>query len=325
MDWAGSLFLVVRPVDGNEWSDETVSRAVESVYSVLDASFHRAIVNTAYTREAKHQLELTYFAFGHELKNRIDALRMGELSNKVHASAPKLIPDVDRCRDRLKTLQGMAGVFSIVAKSQDGILPITWVSASKLLGAAEVPTERQCEELKAALTNAVTAFWYLEDAERLLALRQVDGGVATEVKRPTAFHAAVLPPFNPSNQEPHLCFLSGLAELVRNAVKVVLAASPQHDSPHIDFAVEVSRDVAFMAKVTLFNPVAGHQHEPSQSVSLLSNLFTRLNRIVEIEQAEIVKAYPHALCGDDYVSSRFLFFPKRVRVAASLRAPTEAL
>ena len=162
------MFLLVRPLSGTEWRDETIRRAVESVYSVLDASFHRAIVNTAYRQEAKHQLELTYFAFGHELKNRIDALRMGELSNKVHASAPKLIPDVDRCRDRLRTLRGMAGVFSIVAKSQDGVLPPTWVSASKIPAPPDVPTEKQCEELKAALSSAVAAFWYLEDAEELL-------------------------------------------------------------------------------------------------------------------------------------------------------------
>jgi hypothetical protein len=325
IQWAGSLFLLVRPLSGTEWRDETIRRAVESVYSVLDASFHRAIVNTAYRQEAKHQLELTYFAFGHELKNRIDALRMGELSNKVHASAPKLIPDVDRCRDRLRTLRGMAGVFSIVAKSQDGVLPPTWVSASKIPAPPDVPTEKQCEELKAALSSAVAAFWYLEDAEELLVLRQINGGCATEVKRPSAFQATPLPPFNAENLEPHLCFLSGLAELCRNAAKVVLTASPKHDRPHIDFAVDVSRDVAFKATVTIFNPVAGDQYKPSESVGILADLFKCLNSIVELEQAEVLESYPYALSGDAYVSSRFLFFPKRIRVAASPYIPSEAL
>jgi len=324
--WEGSLFLVVRPLDGKEWQDETISRAVESVYSVLDASFHRAIVNSAYKKEAQHQLELTYFAFGHELKNRIDALRMGDLSNKIHKSAPKLIPDVDRCRDRLRTLRGMAGVFSIVAKSQDGVLPPTWVSASKIPGAPDVPTEKQCEELKAALVNAVTAFWYLEDAEERLALRQINGGRATEVKRPTAFQSTPLPPFTAANQEPHLCFLSGLAELCRNAAKVVLTASPKHDRPHIDFEVKVPRDVAFVATVTIINPIVGDQHEPSQSVGILAALFERLNGIVELEQAKVLpESYPHALSDDAYVSSLFLFYPKRIRVAASPHVPPEAL
>jgi len=316
VDWAGSLFLVVRPADGKAWRDETISRAVESVYSVLDASFHRAIVNSAFKKEAQHQLELTYFAFGHELKNRIDGLRMGDLSNKIHASAPNLIPDIDRCRDRLRSLRGMAGVFSIVAKSQDGHLPPTWVSASKLLGQSDVPTEKQCEDLKAVLTTAVISFAYAEDVEERLKLRLVNGKKTIEVKRPTAFQSVNLPPFDPTNTEPHLCFLSGLAELCRNAAKVVLTASPQHDYPHIDFTVDVPRDAAFVATVTITNPVVGNQGEPSKSVGILSDLFERLNGIVELEQP-VRDSYPLAVNGDDYVRSRFLYYPKRIRVSAS--------
>ena len=325
VDWAGSLFLVVRPAEGKAWRDEAVSRAVESVYSVLDASFHRAIVNSAFRQEAVHQLELTYFAFGHELKNRIDGLRIGDLSNKIHALAPKLIPDIDRCRERVYMLQGMAGVFSIAAKAQDGILPRTWVSASSILSPADVPTKAQCAEMKAALINAVKAYWHLEDVKGVLALRHVTDEGVTELKRPTSFQDVRLPPFNPRNPEPHLCFLSGLAEICRNAAKAVSGAAAQYDHPHIDFSVYVKCDASFEATVEIINPIVTDKVTPSKSVDILADLFGRLNKIVVLEQPAVKPAYAHALSADTYVRSSYTFFPKRIGVAAAHIHPKEAI
>ena len=316
VDWGGSLFLVVRPVNGAECQVEKLNHAIDKVYGVLNASFHRAIVNTGYKQQAKHQLELTYFAFGHELKNRIDALRTGELRNKIRAAARDLLPDIDRCREQLRTLRGMAGVFSIVAKTQDGKLPSTWITPVDIPAPSHVPTEAECAALRSSLLEAATHYAYLEDSGGSLTVRKIENGGATAVKRPSiAGWNELLPPFSVASQEPHLCFLAGLAELCRNAARVVLSASPKHDFAHIDVMVEVARDESFVATVTIFNPVVGNQNEPSQSVGILSDLFKRLNNIIELHQARDVEHYEHAVSDNSYVMSRFQYFPKRISVA----------
>src|ERR1039458_1392513 len=187
--WGGSLFLVLQPAMGRDWKERTLEKTVETLFSILNAAFHRVIVNSVY----KDQLELTYFAFGHELKSRIDSLRLADLQNKIHDSAPALLPDVYQCRKRVRSLRGLAGVFSVVAKSQDGVLPSTWIASSDVPHAAYVPTEESRRQLEAALVSAVTNFVYTEASGDRLKLRHVCKGRVDDIAQPSSFDDTLLP------------------------------------------------------------------------------------------------------------------------------------
>ena len=165
-------------------------------------------------------------------------------------------------------------------------------------------------------------FVYVEDsadpAKQRLVLRRVHQGKVEQVKRPGVFRSIELPPFNPENAEPHLCFLAGLAELCRNAARFVLDTPPiAMKTPHVDFSVKVTD--AIVATVTLHNPVVGEEFKHSKSIPLLAELFRDFDRdsgkvkAIEISPAEPVTTYLHGLKGCRYVQSRFVYSPMNLR------------
>jgi hypothetical protein len=119
-----------------------------------------------------------------------------------------------------------------------------------------------------------------------------------------------LPQFR-ANSDAHLCFLSGLAELCRNATRAALDADPAR--PHIDFAVDVS--ASLVATVTIFNPVTGNDLGQSKSVELLSELFGHFNKVVELFPAERIGTYAYGRGSCSYASSRFVYSPMKLRFA----------
>jgi hypothetical protein len=312
LQWGGSLFFVIQSTTASDLFPKALAEGIERVYSLLNASFHRTIVDSGHREEEAYRLRLTYFAFGHDLKNRIANLGMDSLRRKISTDAPKILAEVDECGARLKILAGMCGVFSAVAKFEDGVLPTEWVAATEESeGASASLGVEGAAKLRAALIEAVTQFVYVEDWQQRLTLRYVENDTASHLARPASFEIICLPPFAPEVPEPHLCFFSGLAELCRNAARIVLAASPKYRAPHVDFSVTVTDTKAV---VSLVNPVKGNQRGASQSVGILSDLFDRyLNGIVELRPSKPIDNYPHALAGLNYVQSEYLYFPARIR------------
>ena len=307
--WAGSLFAVISADNAKDLRSSEVGNAIDYVYGILNASFYRTIVDRSRQEEEAHRLRLTYFAFGHDLKNRlarIDKFSILALRKKTERSAPELVPEIDQCHDLLQVLGGMCGVFGAVAKTREGRLPFAWIPLAK-------PRKKQ---LVQALVAAVQAFVHLEDSvetsEQRINLRRVNGS-AKRIRRPDRFNAIALPPFDLENAEPSLCFLSGLAELCRNASRYVLD-TPKMKNPHVDFSVEVSDDL--VSTIVIYNPIVGDAKN-SQSVRLLAELFNDFGnvngKVVEIFPAQPVDAYAHGLVGYRYAESRFIYTPGNLR------------
>jgi|ERR1039458_2251036 hypothetical protein len=318
--WGGSLFAVILANSASQLRSQQLSSVMEDVYGILNASFYRTIVDRSRQQEAAHRLRLTYFAFGHDLKNRIERIEDSSvipLQKKICQNMPALLPDIDQCHSLLQVLAGMCGVFSAVAKVTGGLLPNAWIGYAD---GEYTPTKAHREALSKALVAAVTTSVYVEDSvdpsEQRLVLRRVHNGIAKKVKRPQLFRGIKLPPFNPDNDEPHLCFLSGLAELCRNAARFVLDTPKiAMKTPHVDFSVEVTDTL--VATVILHNPVVGEEFKHSKSIRLLAALFRNFDRdfgkVVEIGPAEPVITYLHGLKGCRYVQSRFVYYPMNLR------------
>ena len=316
LKWGGSLFAVILSDNAADFHSPALNSAIENVYGILNASFYRTIVDRSRQQEAAHRLKLTYFAFGHDLKNRIERIEESSLvalRKKIRQNIPALLPDVDQCHALLQVLAGMCGVFSAVAKAKDGLLPNAWANYAE---GEYTPTKAHREALSKALVAAVAAFVYVEDSvdpsEQRLVLRRVHNGAVEQVKRPGVFHGIELPPFNPDNAEPHLCFLSGLAELCRNAARFVLDTQKiAMKTPHVDFSVKVTNKL--VATVLLHNPVVGEEFKHSKSIPLLVEVFRDFRKVVEIGPAEPVKTYAYGLNGCRYVQSRFVYHPMNLR------------
>jgi len=310
LQWGGSVFAVVQPNAGCDLRSPVLNDAIGQVYAVLSAAFHRTIVDSIQAKQAEHHLQLTYFTFGHDLKNRLDRAGIKELRDKIRDANPALLPDVDECYERLQVLAGICGVFSAVAKSKKGRLPAEWIASIDGPGAPTyVPSAADCTALHITLMDAVATFVYVEDPGHRLTLRCVQGEVATPIARPTFYQAIQLPQFSRDTAEPHLCFLAGLAELCRNAARAVLDADLA--DPHIDFCVDVSRD--FVATVTIYNPVSGNDDLwHSNSIALLAELFEHFNQVVELHPACLVE-YDLGLASDRYVQSRFVYSPLKLK------------
>ncbi len=310
LQWGGSVFAVVQPNAGYDLHSQLLNAAIGQVYAVLSAAFHRTIVDSIHAKQAEHHLHLTYFTFGHDLKNRLDRAGIKELRDKIRNANPALLPDVDECYERLQVLAGICGVFSAVAKSKKGRLPAEWIASIDGPGAPTyVPSAADCTSLRAALNDAVAIFVYVEDPGQCLTLRCVQGETAIPIGRPTYYQAIQLPQFSSNTAEPHLCFLSGLAELCRNAARAVLDADLA--DPHIDFSIDVSKD--FVATVTIYNPVGCNDDLwHSNSIALLAELFEHFNQVVELHPARLVE-YDLALASDRYVESRFVYSPLKLR------------
>jgi hypothetical protein len=154
----------------------------------------------------------------------------------------------------------------------------------------------------------------LEPAKQRMLLRRVSGSSAKTIGRPKVFGATALPPFELDNTEPSLCFLSGLAELCRNAARYVLD-TPGMKRPHVDFSVEVSDEL--VATVVLYNPIVGEDARHSQSIRLLAELFTTfgnvVGKVVEIFPAKLIDRYPKSLGRYRYAEARFVYAPENLR------------
>jgi len=317
LTWGGSLFAVVLGESAADLYSDELKGAIESVYAILNASFYRTIVDRSRQEEAAHRLKLTYFAFGHDLKNRIERIEnfsVIPLRKKIRQSAPALQPEIDQCHELLQVVAGMCGVFSAVAKAKGGRLPSSWIGPDD---GHYAPTKAHRNTLTRALVAAIATFSYVEDsvdpAEQRLMLRHVQGGSVRRVKRPNMFRAIELPPFNPAVAEPHLCFLSGLAELCRNAARYVLDTRPKSAmaTPHVDFSITVTESL--VATVVLHNPVVGEGFKHSQSIRLLAELFEDLGKVVKIVPAAEGNPYAHAIKGYRYVESSFVYCPRNLR------------
>ena len=152
-------------------------------------------------------------------------------------------------------------------------------------------------------------------------LRRVSGSSVKKVERPKVFGAMALPPFELENTEPSLCFLSGLAELCRNAARYVLD-TPGMKNPHVDFSVEVSGDL--VATVVLYNPFVGEEVKHSQSIRLLAELFNTfgnvVGKVVEIFPAKKrTEPYAKGLDGYRYAESRFVYAPENLRFEEDIK------
>ena len=79
------------------------------------------------------------------------------------------------------------------------------------------------------------------------------------------------------------------------------------------FSVDVSN--ALVATVTLYNPVSGNNLGPSKSIDLLGELFMRFNKVVEFFPAERIEMYPHQRGSSDYMRSRFVYSPMKLKFA----------
>lgn len=310
LQWGGSVFAILQPNAGSDLHSPVLNAAIGQVYAVLSAAFHRTIVDSIQAKQAEHHLQLTYFTFGHDLKNRLDRAGIKELRDKIRDANPVLLPDVDECYERLQVLAGICGVFSAVAKSKKGRLPAEWIASIDGPGAPTyVPSADDGRALIETLADAVATFVYVEDPGHRLTLRCVQGEVATPIGRPTFYQAIQLPQFSRDTAEPHLCFLSGLAELCRNAARAVLDADLT--DPHIDFSVDVSKD--FVATVTIYNPVSGNDDLwHSNSIALLAELFEHFNEVVKLHPAHLVE-YDLGLASDRYVQSQFVYSPLKLR------------
>lgn len=309
--WGGSLFAVMSSSNPSDLQSPALSEAVDYVYSVVNASFYRTIVDRAQQAEAAHRLALTYFAFGHDLKNRlarIDKYSVLALKEKLEQQAPALVPDIDQCHELLQVLTGMCGVFGAVAKTK-GRLPFAWTPSAKA----------RPKQLAQALVEAVQSFVHLEDSvepakQRMLLRRVSTSGALKKIERPRVFGATALPPFEMENTEPSLCFLSGLAELCRNAARYVLN-TPRLKRPHVDFSIEVSDDM--VATVKLYNPVVGEDATHSHSIKLLAELFTTFGnvegKVVTIVPATMKEDYAHGFDGYRYAESCFVYAPNNLR------------
>jgi hypothetical protein len=322
LQWGGSLFAVIQSATSEGLQPNRLKSNLDKIYAVLSAAFHRTIVDSGHREQAAHRLQLTYFAFGHDLKNRLETLGMDIFRNKIRDLAPQLLQDADDCYHRFMVLSGMCGVFEAVAKCDKGVLPNQWKAPEKGLGSDGYrPPKFAWTSLRKSLKNAVAVFFYLEDAAQQLQLRYIDIelGTVRRVSRPKSYRAT-LPQFKEVS-DGHLCFLSGLAELCRNAVRAAIVASKQIGmrKGHVDYSVEISE--SFVATVTLYNPYNGETIEPSMSVELLARLFDHFitpgigpekRPVVQLGQA-MFSDYSHARSACRYVCSRFVYSPMNLR------------
>lgn len=311
LQWGGSLFVVVQSSTPEALRSPVLTAAIEKAYGLLNGAFHRTIVDSGHREEAAYRLEQTYFAFGHELKNRLDTSGMKELRNSVRDEAPHLLREADDCFERFKSLSGLCGVFTAVAKAERGELPAEWIGSVDGPGSVSYhPTEQDRVLLSAALKRAVAAFIYVEDPGDRLTVRCISSNTVEDVCRPSSSYSAMLPPFSEKTEEPHLCFLSGLSELCRNAARAALATDLAPS--HVDFSVDVASNL--VASVTLYNPVQGRKLVVSKSIRLLNELFRRFDNAVELLPAERIEGYPNSFFGaDGYVHSRFIYSPMKLR------------
>ena len=308
LEWGGSVFLTIRPTS-SETKFTLPSDALDKVYSILSAALHRTIVDSGYREETAHRLEQTYFAFGHDLKNRLDTIGMKEFRESVRNSAPQLLREANECYERFEVLSGLCGVFRAAAKLENGVLPGAWIGSANGPGSTGYkPNKRDFSELNASLKNAVAVFIKIEDPNDELIVRHVNGSSVRKIARPDSYHV-MLPQFSAKTTDPHLCFLSGLAELCRNAARAALAADG--DLRHVDFTLEITE--GFVATVTLYNPLVGTNSGASKSIELLAQLFRRFNSAVEFVQAELIETYEHRRNAGRYVRSRFIYFPMRLQ------------
>jgi hypothetical protein len=308
LEWSGSVFVTIRS-NSAEAEFTLPSGTLDKVYAILNAALYRTIVDSGYREETAHRLEQTYFAFGHDLKNRLDTIGMKEFRESVRNSAPQLLREANECYERFEVLSGLCGVFRAAAKLENGVLPGAWIGSANGPGSTGYkPNKRDFSELNASLKNAVAVFIKIEDPNDELIVRHVNGSSVRKIARPDSYHV-MLPQFSAKTTDPHLCFLSGLAELCRNAARAALAADG--DLRHVDFTLEITE--GFVATVTLYNPLVGTNSGASKSIELLAQLFRRFNSAVEFVQAELIETYEHRRNAGRYVRSRFIYFPMRLQ------------
>ena len=90
LQWGGSVWAVLQSSSPEDLRSPMLNSAIEKLYAIFNAAFHRTIVDSGHREEASRRLELTYFAFGHDLKNRLGSLGLVELRNRLRDSAPNL-------------------------------------------------------------------------------------------------------------------------------------------------------------------------------------------------------------------------------------------
>ncbi|QOY88172.1 methyltransferase domain-containing protein [Paludibaculum fermentans] len=259
------------------------------------------------------------FMLGHDLKNRLGTLPMQALIDSLWAGdtagarsqALRLDREVD-------SLYCIGSLFSVLAKSTEGCLPLEWLAPKFRSGWPRSFSQSDLRELGAAFGQLAAEAILAVDRDNELAITMIDADGPHVIR---AEHRNPISRFSPFNAEaeqeiPAAAFLAGLAELCRNAARAVLNPSKReffmraHGGLKIEY--EVSTDSASRSvTVTVWNPFVGKLQKVT-SLDRIQNVYREFGDAIRLEAPVIVDANPHRPGPGQYAMSSCTFYPARL-------------
>jgi hypothetical protein len=285
------------------------------------------------------------FVFGHETKNRADAMQPSVHKRKLREllDNPNL-SEKDKCAlhqmgesfSLVEELYGISELISQLSKISAGKLPMKWVQPNlkdKLQSWPSFFAEHSNEFIQQWIEGSRNFIKYslspyahmVSRTGETLLLREIVGNSLVDTEVMDVFAASpkiYLPPFHrfDENRAPTMAVLSCVGEHLRNAARYLVDSTQASLQKrvigflHIDFSIniDVNEDTSVPSiRISIWNPCADENHTPSETINIMSRLYGFMNNAISIAKCERREYLLGGKNKDDYLVSEVIISPSK--------------